>query len=47
MGFIMGENQQLDVSWDNMNLRGSMLAMPANHGQANHGDIQDQDCQDI
>ena len=24
-----------------------MLAIPVNHGQASHGDVQDQDCQDM
>lgn len=46
-GIQHGGNQQVDVGHDGVNERGSMLAIPVNHGQAKHGDVQDQDCQDM
>ena len=41
-----GGNPQGDVGHEDMNERASMLAIPVNHAQATHGDVQDQDCQD-
>lgn len=38
--------QQVDVGQEDANKTGSMFAKTVDHGQANHGDVQDQDCWD-
>ena len=44
-GVQHGGNQQGTVGREDVNERGSMLAETVNHGQANRGDVQDQDGQ--
>lgn len=46
-GVQHGKDHQMDIGHEDMNGRQAwMLAILVNHGQASHGEVQDQDCKD-